>query len=213
MSKVFKSIAFDRSRVERELRELDALLNDRPELSETDDIHPFFKAREQLSAFFGTFLPDLGPATELAFEFPFFGDYRADLLVGNRATGEFLVVEFEDGRPESIFKKQPRRTNAEWSVRFEHGFGQLVDWFFHLDDFKNTKNFANTFGHGHIRFSGLLVIGRNAGLDEAKRNRLKWRTEKVLIDSHPINCVTFDDLYTTLNTRIQMYRAASKQEK
>lgn len=39
------------------------------------------------------------------------------------------------------------------------------------------------------------------------------KTEKVLIDSHPINCVTFDDLYATLNTRIQMYRAASKQEK
>jgi Domain of unknown function (DUF4263) len=63
----------------------------------------------------------------LAFQFPFFGDFTADLLLGNKKAGEFCVVEFEDGREDSIFKKQPKRGNPEWSTRFEHGFSQLTD--------------------------------------------------------------------------------------
>jgi lipoate synthase len=56
---------------------------------------------------------------------------------------------------------------------------QLVDWFYTLDDFKKTERFAKKFGHGHITFLALLCIGRNAGVSESNRNRLKWRNEKV----------------------------------
>jgi hypothetical protein len=89
----------------------------------------------------------------------------------------------------------------------------LTDWFYNLDDFKGTKGFAKTFGVGHVRFIGLLVIGRSVGLDDAKRSRLKWRTEKVLIDSHPINCITFDELHDLLQARFILYKAASKLER
>jgi Shedu protein SduA, C-terminal len=106
-----------------------------------------------------------------------------------------------------------RRGNPEWSSRFEHGFSQLTDWFYNLDDFKGTKGFARTFGVSHVRFIGLLVIGRSSSLDETKRSRLKWRTEKVLIDSHPINCITYDELHSALETRFILYQAASKLEK
>jgi hypothetical protein len=127
--------------------------------------------------------------------------------------GEFCVVEFEEGGEHSIFKNQPRRGNPEWSSRFEHGFSQLTDWFYNLDDFKGTKGFARTIGQGHIRFTALLVIGRSSSLDDAKKSRLKWRTERVIIDSHSINCITFDALHEDLRNRYSFYKAASKFEK
>jgi len=189
------------------------LLKSKPDLSERDDIQPFFKKRKHLSAYMGTFSPDIGPATELAFEYPFFGDFSADVLLGNKKAGEFCVVEFEDGRRDSIFKKAGTRANPEWSSRFDHGFSQMVDWFYNLDDFKGTKGFTKTFGHGHIKFIGILIIGRSAGLDDTQHSRLKWRTERVLIDCHHINCVTFDELHAQLHDRFILYREASKLEK
>ncbi len=213
MARNLETIVFDAGKFEQELKAFDALLKSKTELSESSHIQPFFENSKQLSAYMGTFSPNIGPATDLAFQYPFFGDFKADLLLGNKKTGEFCVVEFEDGRQDSIFKKQPKRGNPEWSSRFEHGLSQLTDWFYNLDDFKGTKNFARTFGFGHIKFIGLLIIGRSAGLDDAKRNRLKWRSEKVLIDSHPINCITFDDLHASLENRFIFYKAASKLEK
>ena len=213
MAKNLESITFDPKRFRRELKAFGTLLASSPDLSETRDIQPLFKKRKQLSAYMGTFAPNIRPATHLAFEYPFFGDFKADVLLGNKIAGEFCVIEFEDGNRDSIFKNQPARGNSEWSPRFEHGFSQLVDWFYNLDDFKNTKGFEKTFGAGHISLSGLLVIGRSHSLDDSQRSRLKWRSEKVLIDSHPISCVTFDELYSLLHNRFVLYSAASRQEK
>lgn len=213
MGAVLETIPFDHSLFETELATLGILLASQAELSETDDIQPLFKASKHLSAFLGTFAPDLGPATELAYEFPFFGDYRADLIVGSKSAGHFCVIEFEDGRTDSIFKKQPKRANPEWSGRFEHGFSQLTDWFFNLDDYKKTHGFTKTFGYGHVSFTGLLIIGRAAGMDVMQRTRLRWRSGKVLIDSNTIICITFDDVYEILKKRYALYRAAALLDK
>jgi hypothetical protein len=124
----------------------------------------------------------------------------------------FCVVEFEDGKPDSIFTKLPKKSTPEWSRRFEHGFSQLVDGFYSLDDFKKTERFAKDFGHGHITFFGLLILGRSVHLSDSDRNRLKWRTEKVRVDSHTIECLTLDDLYQYLEWRISFYPQASKLE-
>ena len=137
----------------------------------------------------------------MAFEFPFFGDYRADLLVGSKSAGHFCAVEFEDGGPDSIFKNQPNRPNPEWSGRFEHGFSQLTDWFFNLDDYKKSHGFTKTFGYGHVSFTGLLVIGRATGLDDMKSPGPRWRSDKVLVDSNAVIRVTFDDVYEILKKR------------
>lgn len=206
-------VVFDPAQFEKELNAFDVLVKSETDLSETTDIQPFFKKSKHLSAYMGTIFPEIGPATEITFEYPFFGDFKADLLLGNKAAKKFCVVEFEDGCQDSIFKKQPKRGNPEWSARFEHGFSQLTDWFYNLDDFKGTKGFAKTFGDGHIRFFGLVIIGRSASLDAAKRSRLDWRTEKVLIDSHPVTCLTFDDLHASLRDRFIIYRAAAKLER
>jgi hypothetical protein len=206
-------VAFDPALFEKELEAFDALLKSKRDLSEARDIQPFFKKSFHLAAYMGTSFPELGPATELTFEYPFFGDFKADLLLGNKAARKFCVVEFEDGREDSIFKRQPKRGNPEWSTRFEHGVSQITDWFYNLDDFKGTKGFAKTFGDGHITFYALLVIGRSASLDRTRRSRLDWRTEKVLIDSHPLTCRTFDDLHASLRDRFLLYRTAAKLEK
>jgi hypothetical protein len=212
MASVLESIAFSPAKFEQELKDFEALLTSKADLSETSDIQPFFKKSKHLTAYMGTFALNIAVATELCFEYEFFGDFRADVLLGSKNEKEFCVVEFEDGEQDTVFKKQPKRKNPEWSARFEHAFSQLTDWFYNLHDFKNTAGFANTFGTGHISFTGLIIMGRSAGLDDAKRNRMKWRTERVSIDSHKISCLTFDDLHAALQNKFNLYRAASNVE-
>jgi hypothetical protein len=208
-----ETIVFNHALFEAELSALGSLLDSKTELSESQDIQPFFKRSKHLSAFLGTFAPDVGPATELAFEFPFFGDYRADLLVGSKLASHFCIIEFEDGRLDSIFKNQPNRKNPEWSTRFEHGFSQLTDWFFNLDDYKNSHGFTSTFGYGHVSFTAVLVIGRSAALDDMKRTRIRWRSDKVRVDSNAVICTTFDDMYETFKKRFARYKAGAEIEK
>jgi len=212
VTKILNSIVFDPTQCRRELAAFEVLLRSK-KLSERSDIQRFFKKHKQLTAFIGTFVPNIGPATLLAYEFPFMGDFTADIVLGNREKGVFCVIEFEDGKPESIFTKFRRKSTTEWSRRFEHGFSQLVDWFYSLDDFKKTERFARNFGHGHITFFGLLILGRSAGLSESDRIRLKWRTEKVRVDSHTIECLTLDDLHQSLELRLSFYPQASRLEK
>jgi hypothetical protein len=68
--KDFTTVSFDPARVNKELRELDRLLKSRGSLSERADLQPFFKKREQLPAFLGTYTVDIWPATHLAYELP-----------------------------------------------------------------------------------------------------------------------------------------------
>lgn len=212
MTKSLEEIKFDPAECRKELDAFKKLLDSKKQLEERKDIQEFFRNRKQLSAFIGTYAPDIGPAELIAFEFPFMGDFFADIVLGNRNSGTFCVIEFEDGKSNSIFRKVRHRSTTQWSPRFEHGFSQLVDWFWALDDFKKTDRFASDFGHGYIRFMALLIIGRNSGISDSDRKRLRWRSEKVRIDSHLIECLTFDDLYEYLNMRISFYPEASKLE-
>jgi Domain of unknown function (DUF4263) len=208
-----EEIVFDPARCRTELAAFKKLLGANNELAERKDIQHFFKKRKQLSALIGTYTGGVGPADLIAFEFPFLGDFSADIVLGDKKAGTFCAVEFEDGKLNSIFRKAANKSMTEWSPRFEHGFSQLVDWFFTLDDFKKTDRFARDFGDGHVRFVALLVLGRNAGLSEHDRRRLRWRTEKVRVDSHTVECLTLDDLYNQLNMRFGFYPAGLKLDK
>ncbi len=180
-----------------------ALLESKADLSERNDIQPFFRSHEHVSAFLGSYAPDVGPATDIAFEYPIVGNFAADLIVGNRSAGEFCFIEFEDGRGESVFRKTGRSI-SEWSARFEHGFSQIVDWFSLLDDLKKTDLFKKDFGTDYARFSALLIIGRDHGISEYDRFRLDWRSDKVLLDSQPVICVTFDKVLKDLDRRLKL---------
>jgi len=212
MASVLETIAFDPARFQQELQAFDALLKSKPDLSEVKDIQPFFKKSKHLTAYLGTFALNIAVATEICFEYEFFGDFKADILLGSKREKEFCVVEFEDGKQDTIFKRQKKRKNPEWSARFEHAFSQITDWFYNLEDFKNTQGFSATFGPGYTSFTGLLVMGRSASLDEIKKSRLKWRTDAVSIGKHKVSCITFDELHAGLERKFNLYSAGSKIE-
>jgi len=212
MASVLEAIVFDPDRFQQELQEFDHLLRSNEDLSETEHIQPFFKKSKHLTAYMGTFALNIAVATEICFEYEFFGDFKADILLGSKLEKEFCVVELEDGKQDTIFKKQKKRKNPEWSARFEHAFSQITDWFYNLEDFKNTAGFAATFGPGHTSFTGLLVMGRSASLDDIKKSRLKWRTDTVSIGKHKVSCITFDDLHAVLQRKFNLYSAGSKKE-
>jgi hypothetical protein len=157
--KEFLKIAYDRVQCRKELDQLRELLACKQELSERYDLQPLFQSCPQLAAFLGTSLPNLGPANRLAYEFPIFGDYAADIMIGNFERRTFCAIELEDARQNSIFNKLEGKAMSEWGRRLEHGFGQLIDWFFSFDDHKNSANFTKHFGYGHVDFYGMLLIG------------------------------------------------------
>ena len=211
MASTLETVAFDPVIFRKELTEFDGLLKSKANLSERDDILPFFKERKHLTAYIGTLYLDIAVATEVSYEFDISGSFKADVLLGSKTANQFCIVEFEPGEEDAIFKKQDRKY-PEWSSRFEHAFGQIVDWFCALEDAANAKDFRDTFGNGEIRFSSLLVMGRTTSLDDSKKRRLAWRTKKVLIDSNRVTCITFDQLYLALKEKYEFYASAAAIE-
>ena len=142
--KTFIRFRFDLKRCRTELDEFKKLLDNHPTLDERRDILPFFREREHLSAFIGSyFAPSIENSDRLAFEYSLFGDFFCDLVVGDSARGVYCFVEFEDATPTSIFESRGQKATLEWSSRFERGFSQIVDWFWKLDDMRGTIEFKS----------------------------------------------------------------------
>src|SRR5947209_463535 len=108
MASVLETIVFEPAKFQQELQAFDELLKSKADLSERKDIQPFFKKSKHLTAYMGTFALNIAVATEICFEYEFFGDFKADILLGSRQEKEFCVVEFEDGKQDTIFES--RRT-------------------------------------------------------------------------------------------------------
>jgi hypothetical protein len=70
-----------------------------------------------LCAFIGASIPNIGPADRLAYEFQIFGDFSADIVIGNFERKTFCAIELEDARPNSIFGRTEGRATPEWSPR------------------------------------------------------------------------------------------------
>ncbi len=106
--------------------------------------------------------------------------------MGDSSSHNYLLVEFENGSRESIFKKKLAKGTPEWTPRFESAFSQLLDWLWKLDDMRSTADFAFAFGDRQAKFHGLIVIGKDMALDPQEKSRLKWREERVIVDSNAI---------------------------
>jgi hypothetical protein len=66
-----------------------------------------------------------------------------------------------------------------------------------------TAEFSTRFGRRDPSYFGLLVIGRSSDLTHPREmSRWRWRQQKVLINSLPIHCVTYDDLCSELLARL-----------
>jgi len=203
--KSFSQLDFDPRICLQQLEEFKQLLQSRQSLSERNDILPFFRERQHLSAAVGFYNPDIIQPSQIAFEYDMFGDFASDLVVGDSVSKAYCFVEFEDAAPNSIFVSKAGKNTPEWSPRFEHGCSQIVDWFWKLDDMERTEDFENRFNGRAIDYIGVLVIGRNENLELRERKRLAWRKKKLLVNSQHIKCITFDELYENSLSRVSQY--------
>ncbi len=207
---ILKRLSLKKKQLTDDLEAFKALLDDpsKPNLGEAQDILPFFKNRPHICAFMGTYNPNIVDYKKisLACEFDIFGDHVADLAVGDTTNQEYCFVEFEDANERSIFHKATKQT-PEWSPRFEHGFSQLVDWILWLENSKGTTAFVNRFNAPAIRYSMLLVIGRERHItSQGLKDRMNWRTDQVVVASKKVNCITFDKLYEDLALRAKILK-------
>jgi hypothetical protein len=204
--KQFKTARFSGKQASQELKEFALLLNDplRPELKERDDILPFFAAHEQVTLLMGTYNPQIAIPDRVATEFDIFGDHTADVAVGDSQSHQYCFIELEDATRDSIFKKKANKATLDWSDRFEHGCGQIIDWLLWLENQKNTQPYLQRFGVHEVQYVGLLVIGRDKFLtDPSLRQRLTWRSEHVVVCSRKLHCITFDKLYRDMDMRLK----------
>jgi hypothetical protein len=208
--KPLDSFNFDVRKCIAELDEFEKLL-EREELRESQDILPFFKSNLHLSAFIASYIAEIVRFDRIKHEFMVFNDFRADLVVGDSVNRTYCFIEFEDATRNSIFVESSRST-SDWSSRFEHGFSQIVDWFWKLDDFRNTAQSRAIFDSDSINFYGMLIIGRESFLSPIDKNRLRWRLNKVLIDSQKIICITFDQLARDLKDRLSLYQLSYESD-
>jgi len=210
--KQFEEFAIDRSRCQAELAEFKELLDgaETKSLKEKDDILSFFRARRHVAALIGFVAPKITQVDRIAYEFDFFGDYAADLALGDSSKRQYCFVEFEDAARDSIFKRQGKKNSLEWSARFDHGYSQIIDWFWKLHDVARTDTERARFGHAStLDYYGLLVIGRSRGLAPLEWERFKWRRERVVVDSRHVYCMTFDELYEDLIVMLDKYVPAA----
>jgi hypothetical protein len=202
--KEFTRIRFNLEQCRQELAAFRALLDGKQELEERADIEPFFKASPQLSAFLGSYGWGITHCDLLAFDYQLFGDFSCDLVVGDSARKSFGLVEWEDATAGSLFRQQGRKATPEWATRFEHGFSQIVDWFWRLDEAANPDEIEDRFGDRRPQYFGLLVAGRDAHLAHPReRRRLQWRTRKVQVNLLPVWFVTYDQLYEDLSAQLR----------
>ncbi|MDR6562637.1 MULTISPECIES: Shedu immune nuclease family protein [unclassified Arcicella] len=205
--KDFKEINIDWKAVEKELLTLENLLTTYKELKESSQVLPFLKESPNLSALIGKlYFPDLVEINRISYEFDFFGDFKADLVIGDSAKASYVFIEFEDGTSDSIFKKKKGKYQREWANRFEHGYSQIVDWFWKLDDLKQTTSFEGKFGARISSYNGILIVGRTTSLESlTDKQRFDWRRSHTIINSKKIHCVTYDELLEDLKKVIKFF--------
>ena len=190
-----------------EVAELRALLQTSADLKEAA-FRDFFRSRPHATALIGPYSSSANRSDLIAYEYPLFGDFRCDLAIADSVTRACTFVEFEDAGPRSLFVRHGDKATREWSPRFDHGFSQVVDWFYKLQDLTQTATMEARFGRRALDYTGVLVIGRDQHMSTGEHDRLRWRREHVIVNSKRIVCVTYDELLGDLTYRLDWYGPA-----
>jgi len=90
--KDFLKLEFEPRICRSQLAEFQQLLQSKQSLSERDDILPFFRQRLHLSAFVASYHPQINRFDRVAFEYDLFGDFTADLVVGDSVNLPWLTA-------------------------------------------------------------------------------------------------------------------------
>jgi hypothetical protein len=77
---------FDKHKCRQEWNEFDQHLKKYSVLDENKNVLPFFKNRHDLSLLIAKYVPRTANADVLAHEYPLYGDFKADLIVGDSST-------------------------------------------------------------------------------------------------------------------------------
>ncbi len=196
---------FDGTACRSEWNELSAILAAKPILSEQTDVLPFFKRSINLSLLICSYFPKIKMPDLFAHEYEIDGDFVADLVVGDSKTHNYLLVEFENGAADSVFKQKGKKSTPDWAPRFEGAYSQLIDWLWKFEDKRSTADFLHSFGCRRATFQGLIVIGKGMSLSQREKDRLKWRMDRTMIDSNAISAVSFDELSEDLDHWLKTY--------
>ncbi|HYT87076.1 MAG TPA: Shedu anti-phage system protein SduA domain-containing protein [Gemmataceae bacterium] len=205
--KKLEEIAFDYPLCRKQFEEFQQWLATKGDLSERNDVLPFFRARPQLAVLFGTFNNRLAWPNRIGWEFDIFGDFTCDLVVGEWERGEYCFVEFEDAQHDSIFQRQGKKATREWGRRFDHGYSQIIDWAHKLDGLSPSADLLARFDRYEIGYEAAFVIGRDQHLDEGEKQRLNWRSDKVVVNNKKVTCLTFDGLLSRFSVRVNTFLA------
>lgn len=197
--------SIDTANCRLEWNDFDALIKSKAKLSEREDVLPFFKTHLDLSILICNYFPKIKAPDRLAHEYEIYGDFVADLVVGDSSVHRYLLVEFENGAPDSVFKRKRTKATPDWASRFEGAYSQLVDWLWKLEDMRSTSDFQSTFGSRRATFQGLIVIGKGMNLSPQEMDRLKWRIDRTMIDSNAVSCVSFEELRDDLDHWLRTY--------
>jgi hypothetical protein len=172
---------------------------------------PFFKRRPDLCAASGSVHPRFGKADKLGLELSLFGQFRCDIAVGDSTTNSYTLVELEDAREYSVFEGGKHRQYRRWSVRFEHGFSQLVDWAWRLSqEAAASSNKEPIFGRLDPDVDFLLIIGRRHWISDSDARRIPWRAKNNQIQGHQITIWTYDDAFEILDRRMRTAEESAK---
>jgi len=201
--KNLNNISFSLDKCLDELNEFKLLLSSKDELKERDEILPFFNRSKNISAFIAAEVPKMSKYDLISHEFPLYGEYQADLIIGDSSKRVFCFVEFENATRTSLFAKKSSSA-YKFAPRFEAGYSQIVDWFKILDDQKRTDLTTSQFNGIVKDYYGILVIGRDKFIDKTLLERINWRSNNIIINSKSIYIYTYDMLYNILKEKLEI---------
>ena len=72
---------------------------------------------------------------------------------------------------------------------------------------KGSVTFRDMFGDSDAHYQAMLIIGRDQEWAERELSRLRWRLNKVLVDSRPVICKTMDQLWSELQETLTWYKS------
>jgi len=140
----------------------------------------------------------------------FFGQYRADFIVGDFVRRAYTFLEFEDATETSIFGRTNNQ-QSHWSIRCERAMSQIVDWLWIADAHRGSPLLGQAFGPQPMEIAAVLVLGRDHWLvdpnSNIKRERLEWRRNNTIVNNHKVYICTYDELLNDLSGRAR-YRPA-----
>jgi len=157
-------------------------------------------ARPQMACLLGFTI--MMPASDLIkFEFGIKGLFRADLAIGNDKSRQFVLVEFEGGEHDSLFKGGTRKYRR-WSARLERGFGQVVDWGWAKHSHPGDAVFTSSFGGKVFDDCYIVVCGRNPPVGSLEEQRFDFRRTRVQLNGVPVRFYTYDNMVDAMTDNL-----------